>query len=187
MLKTCLVVAAAGVAVGTLVAQSGPETRSAYMARLAAVLNTSTIAPRAELAVAATPLAPTPVLFGNQTRLDADRYGQFEADMEIGGRYLPALVDTGASFVALTYDDAASIGIRPIDRDFTLRMRTANGVARAAPTVIKRLRVGNVEAYDVPAVVSAPGALATHNLLGMSFLKKLSGFRVDDGRLVLQQ
>ena len=187
MLKVCLVMAAAAAAVGTFVAQSAPETRTAHMTRLAAMLNAGTMTPRTELAAKPTPLAPTPVVFGNQTRLDADRYGQFETDMEIGGRYLPALVDTGASFVALTYDDAASIGIRPADRDFTLRMRTANGVAKAAPAVIKRLRVGNVEAYDVQAVVSAPGALGTHNLLGMSFLKKLSGFRVDDGRLVLQQ
>ncbi len=119
--------------------------------------------------------------------MDADGRGQFETTMLVAGRQLPVLIDTGATFVALTYEDAASVGIHPADAEFKYQVHTANGTGRVAATILPSVRVGNVEARNVKALVSAPGTLTGQSLLGMSFLKQLSGFEIQAGRLVLRQ
>ena len=91
------------------------------------------------------------------------------------------------TYVSLTFDDAASIGVHPVDSEFKYASRTANGVARLASAMIPEIRVGNVSAHNVMALVSQPGALTGQSLLGMSFLRKLSGFEIQSGRLVLKQ
>ena len=82
------------------------------------------------------------------------------------------MVDTGASQVALTFEDASRAGIYVRDRDFTQQVRTANGVARVAPVTLDRVSIGDITVRDVPASVSERGMLGT-TLLGMSFLKRL--------------
>ena len=69
--------------------------------------------------------------------------------MLVPGRQLPVLIDTGATFVALTYEDAASIGIHPVDADFKYTSHTANGAARVARlAVLPSIRVGNVRGHQ---------------------------------------
>ena len=51
---------------------------------------------------------------------------------------------------------------------------------------LAHIRLGNVDVYDVDAAVLPPNALSI-NLLGMSFLGKLSRFQVAGGQLVLVQ
>ena len=117
--------------------------------------------------------------------LRADRAGHFEANMEVNGRALDAMVDTGASIVMLTYEDAQRAGIYLRPQDFTMQMQTANGIAKAAPVTLERLAVGSILLRDVQAGVGEPGLLHT-NLLGMSFLKRLHSFEIHAGTLVLQ-
>ena len=83
------------------------------------------------------------------------------------------MVDTGASLVALTYEDASRAGIYVRDRDFTQLVRTANGIARVAPVTLDRVSIGDITVRNVPASVSERGMLGT-TLLGMSFLKRLT-------------
>ncbi len=96
------------------------------------------------------------------------------------------LVDTGASIVALSGDSARRLGIYPAAGDFTLVMSTANGSVAAAPVTLGEIRIGDVAVRDVPAVVFQGEALGT-NLLGMTFLKRLSRFEAGGGQLVLFQ
>ena len=117
--------------------------------------------------------------------LRADRAGHFEANMEVNGRSLDAMVDTGASIVMLTYEDAQRAGIYLRPQDFTMQMQTANGIAKVAPVSLERLAVGSILLRDVQAGVGEPGLLHT-NLLGMSFLKRLHSFEIHSGTLVLQ-
>jgi aspartyl protease family protein len=95
------------------------------------------------------------------------------------------LVDTGASFVALTYADAAAAGIRPMPSDFNVRMATANGISSAAEVRLHEVRIDTIDVGDVPAIVMPQGAAAT-SLLGMSFLRKLGSFKIIAGDLVLK-
>ena len=136
-----------------------------------------------------TAAAAIPVAGGGGTTLtlDPDAYGQFHAEMEVEGRRVPALVDTGASLVALSDSSAATLGFYPAPADFTLTLSTANGTTRAAPVVIRELRLGPLVGRNVSAVVMQHGALTTSALLGMSFLKGLSGVSIREGRLVLVQ
>ena len=95
------------------------------------------------------------------------------------------LVDTGATTVALTYEDAASAGIRPFPGDFTRRVSTANGSVAVAPVRLREVRIGDLTVRDVDAVVVPSGRLGT-SLLGMSFLRHLGGFDIADNRLTLR-
>jgi aspartyl protease family protein len=95
------------------------------------------------------------------------------------------LVDTGASAVALSYEDAVSAGIRVADADFTIPVNTANGVTRAAPVRIPEIQIGDITVRQVEAVVARQGALKT-SLLGMTFLKRLGGFEIAQGRLTMR-
>jgi aspartyl protease family protein len=96
------------------------------------------------------------------------------------------MADTGASMVALTYEDAKRVGLSPHSLDFSARVETANGIAHVAPVTLGRVRVGDITIRNVPAAVAEKGALAT-NLLGMSFLGRLESFHIQGDELVLNQ
>ena len=49
----------------------------------------------------------------------AGAYGHFQTQADIDGRSIDVMVDTGASLVALTYEDAASVGLYVKPSDFT--------------------------------------------------------------------
>jgi aspartyl protease family protein len=115
-----------------------------------------------------------------------DDGGHFRVEGRIDGRALSFLVDTGATVIALTADDAADLGIHPAAADYTVLMRTANGVIRAAPATLGMVEIGDIMVHDVSAVVMPQGALS-ENLLGMSFLSRLRHFDYSDGKMVLEQ
>ncbi len=121
---------------------------------------------------------------GTVVELRVDRSGHYQAEVEINGRRIDALVDTGATLVALTYEDAQRLGIYLRDSDFTLVTNTANGQARAAPVTLDRVEIGPIQVRNVQASVSEPGRMRT-NLLGMSFLSRVTKFESGAGRLVI--
>jgi aspartyl protease family protein len=106
-------------------------------------------------------------------------------DARVDGRRLNFMVDTGASLIALTARDAARLGIHPKPSDFTVQVRTANGITKAAPVELGMVEVGNITVRNVRAMVQAEGALS-ENLLGMSFLSRVK-FTHERGKLVLEQ
>ena len=118
-------------------------------------------------------------------RLRADARGHFNTQAYINGSAIDVLVDTGATTVALTWDDARAAGIRVSESDFTAQSRTANGIATFAPVMIGRLSIGDIELTRVQGHVARPGQLST-TLLGMSFLGKIS-VEMKDRELVLTQ
>ena len=118
--------------------------------------------------------------------LNAGPYGQFRANADINGSDTKVLIDTGASSVALTDEDARSAGIFPNPGDYTIRIRTANGVGRAAPVMLDSITVGDITVHDVPALVNEPGTLHV-TLLGMTFLNRLSRVDIRAGKMVLKE
>ena len=79
---------------------------------------------------------------------------------------------------------SAWLGIRPPESAFTQRVSTANGTALTAPIRLDSITVGPITERNVDAMVSRPGVL-TVNLLGQSFLGRLSGYEVKGDRLIL--
>jgi aspartyl protease family protein len=122
----------------------------------------------------------------HKMQLASGRDGHFRVDARVDGRSVDFMVDTGATLVALRETDAAMIGIRPMPRDYTATVSTANGKIKAALTRLSRIEIGDITVFDVPAVVLPDDALS-QNLLGVAFLSKLRRYEFADGRLVLEQ
>jgi aspartyl protease family protein len=118
--------------------------------------------------------------------LVADSQGHFLVEPIVNGVRLRMLVDTGASLVAISREDARRIGINPVSADFRATVSTANGSVLVAPILLKEIKVGELSVRDVPAAVFPDNRLQV-GLLGMSFLSKLSHFEVAGGRLILKQ
>ncbi len=122
--------------------------------------------------------------YTDQLVLQPDRNGHYYLTAEIRGAEIQFLVDTGASIVALTREDAERIGLRPDSLEYTAAFQTANGVVRQAPVMLDQIRVEGFEVSNVQATVSqAPMGMS---LLGMSFLRRLHGYQVEDGNLILR-
>lgn len=120
------------------------------------------------------------------TEIPASRDGHYYAKARINGAEIDVLIDTGATGVALTFEDARRIGYTPSPSQFTVRTQTANGEGRVAPTTISDIAVGNVSVQNVRAHVAEPGRLGI-TLLGMAFLGRLSRAEMRNGVLILQQ
>ena len=109
--------------------------------------------------------------------------GHFLIEADVDGADIRFMVDTGATEVVLTPEDAARIGFDLRARNFTRQFNTAGGVIRAAPVTLRRLRIGQLVLRDVEAWVNEAPLFVS--LLGMSFLKRLDGYEVEDGKLIL--
>lgn len=118
--------------------------------------------------------------------LRADRLGHFVTTAQVNGSSIEVMVDTGASIVALTWEDAERAGIFVRPSDFTHRVNTANGIARVAPVTINTISIGDITVRNVRGAVSEPGKLGG-TLLGMTFLDRLSRAELRRGTLVLEE
>jgi aspartyl protease family protein len=122
---------------------------------------------------------------GGPVTVLADRRGHYVVEPMVDGHRIQMLVDTGASAVALSHEDAARAGIRVAPSDFTVDVHTANGVTQAAPVRIAEIQIGDITVRGVEAFVARPGVMKT-SLLGMTFLKRLGGFEIAQGRLIMR-
>lgn len=146
------------------------------------------------LAAAATLVTAQPVmaasapalLLMSATELKANSSGHFTAEASINGTDVKVLVDTGATVVALSYEDAEDVGLHPRNLEFSVPVATANGMAKAAPVFLDRIDIDGVTVENVQGLVLPEGALQG-TLLGMSFLSRLAGFKVEDGVLYLKE
>jgi aspartyl protease family protein len=111
--------------------------------------------------------------------------GDFAISAQINGARVPMVLDTGASSVVLTRDDAKAAGLPLEVLNYTVNVETANGRTRAAPVTLDRLAIGGLVERSVSALVAQPGQLRT-SLLGMSFLNRLQSWQVEGDRLVLR-
>lgn len=122
--------------------------------------------------------------FERSVTLNASRNGHFYARAHINGRAIAVMVDTGATQIALTYEDAERIGLRPHTSDYTQVTRTANGFGRAAPVRLDSVQIGDVEVRDLRGSIAEEGKLHV-TLLGMEFIRKLRRFELKGRQLVL--
>jgi aspartyl protease family protein len=121
---------------------------------------------------------------GNAIFTKADD-GQFHIRAEIGGVPVSFILDTGASDVMLTPADARRLGFDPTNLAFTRRYETANGTVEGAPVTLPAVDIGPIHLTEVAASVSQSDGGSS--LLGMSFLSRLSSFRIEGAKLTLVQ
>lgn len=168
--------------------QSTAVMLAAVASSLAVAWSLSHIDDRSEAQAApmpvATETAPATRIKGSATQIVRAADGHYWAHADIDGRAVRVLVDTGASVVALTREDAARLGLRLMPADFTREVQTASGTARAAPVSLDRVAVAGAAVEDVQALVVEAGL--SHSLLGMSYLGRLSRFEATPAGLTLR-
>lgn len=171
-----------------MIYQSSPETYQELVASFfrdeepAAVASTPSGARLSRLEAS----GETAVLAGKKVSITPDARGHFMGQFKMNGREITALIDTGATYIAMNKATASRIGIRLSPSDFKYTVSTANGQTKAASARIDTVQIGRIYLDNVEAVVLSDSAL-DGVLVGMSFMKRLGRFQVQNGALVLEQ
>jgi aspartyl protease family protein len=110
--------------------------------------------------------------------------GHYWAESSVNGHEVKFLVDTGATAVSLTTDDARRVGIDPASLTYDAKVITASGPARAARVKLDSVSVGGAQVRDVDALVIETGL--QNSLLGMTYLGRLSQFEATQSGMILR-
>ena len=109
--------------------------------------------------------------------------GHFYADVEINGATIHALVDTGASGIALSREDARSAGVATSISMPDVVGRGASGEVYGEHVTLDRVVLGHQSAENMPAIVLNGGE---ETLLGQSFLSKFESVEIRGDWMVLR-
>jgi len=120
---------------------------------------------------------------GDQIELSRARDGHFYAVLEINGNDVEFIVDTGASNVVLTREDAARVGFDPDGLSYLGRANTANGTVRTASVRLSTVSFGGTIVNDLRAAVNDGPMFSS--LLGMSYLSRFTRIEIEGNRLRL--
>lgn len=129
-------------------------------------------------------VAPQPAPIGNGLagrELVRSLDGHFYADAMVNGAQIHFMVDTGASIVALTRDDAQRAGI-PLSGERAQAMG-AGGAVEVVPVTIERIAIGPLEARGVRGAVVDQLPVS---LLGQSYLEQVGSVEIRGDRMVLR-
>jgi aspartyl protease family protein len=110
--------------------------------------------------------------------LTADTRGHFITDGQVNGRPVRFVVDTGATVILLSANEARRLSLDYRKGQKSL-MTTANGSTGAYRVKLDTVRVGDVTLNGVDAAVTEGEGL-TQLLLGMSFLNRMDMKREGD-------
>ena len=105
--------------------------------------------------------------------------GHFYLTLEVDGTPVNFVVDTGASQVVLSMDDARRVGLNPDDLPFIGTAMTANGEVRTVDEMV----LGDITERDVRVYVNE-GAMDM-SLLGMTYLRRFDRIEIADDMLIL--
>ena len=120
---------------------------------------------------------------GGEIALERSGDGHFYADVAVDDVALNMLVDTGASVVALTGEDAEALGLSWASSEVRPVARGASGPVYGVPVTLERVQLGHIEARDVQAIV-VPEGLGV-SLLGQSFLSQIERVEIGQERMLL--
>lgn len=112
----------------------------------------------------------------------ADALGHILLTARVNGAPVKFLVDTGATLVSLTPEDAEAAGLKRTDLSFDQTVYTGNGPVHAAVMQLRELRIDDLEIDNVQVAVIDS---LKQSVLGMSFLRRLKEFDMRDGVLTL--
>ncbi|WP_375173019.1 TIGR02281 family clan AA aspartic protease [Pseudooceanicola sp.] len=123
------------------------------------------------------------VLQGGAINVPRAPDGHYYLTAEVNGTALRFMVDTGASDIVLTQEDAERIGLDPKALHYSARAFSANGEVGIAPVVLDSVALGPVRMDGVRAMVNAGDM--QQSLLGMRYLQQFSKIEIGDGALLL--
>lgn len=178
MLRTCVIIVVVAVAAASLLGRI-PATSGQ---------------PQARVVIAGTPAEqpatndPAPGeqslhALDRQIELKRDSNGYFFADVEINGAPVHMLVDTGATVIALSRNDAQMAGIATSIGMNDVVGQGADGVVKGEQVKLDRVTLGDKTIEDVPAIVLNSGG---QSLLGQSFLTKFATVTIEGDKMILR-
>lgn len=126
---------------------------------------------------------PSPDLSSDAIELQREYNGHFYADVQINGSPIRVLVDTGATGIALSREDAQRAGLAVSAGMFNVVGKGANGDVHGEYVTLDRVSLGNATAESVSAVVLDSGE---QSLLGQSFLSKFETVEIKGNTMVLR-
>lgn len=126
---------------------------------------------------------PDQTIVGEETVIPMAPDGHYWLRANVNGVPTRLMVDTGATLTAFSTPSADAAGLRPRPGGLPVMLSTANGTVTADLTTVEDLSFGNIRAEGLDAVI-APN-LGRTNVLGMNFLSRLKGWRVEEGDLIL--
>lgn len=109
--------------------------------------------------------------------------GHYFLTVNVNGAPIDFIVDTGATDVVLTKDDARAAGLDPDNLPFLGSARTANGPVKTAFTTVDFMSLGPVRFERVQVAIN--GGEMEESLLGMSFLSRFEKIEISDRSLTL--
>lgn len=124
-----------------------------------------------------------PQWYGGEVTLERAGDGHFYAPVRVDTRDYRMLVDTGASMVALTGEDARNIGLQWDPQALQPVGRGASGVVMGVPVTLAEVAVGDFVARRVDAVIIPEGLGIS--LLGQSFLSNVENVAISGDTLTL--
>ncbi|MFY9589145.1 TIGR02281 family clan AA aspartic protease [Rickettsia endosymbiont of Halotydeus destructor] len=108
--------------------------------------------------------------------------GHFYIDAFVNNIKIKFMIDTGASDVALTVQDAKKLGFDLSKLNYNRVYLTANGESKAAPITLDSVTIGRVF-KNVEGHIGAGGL--DISLLGMSVLQRFKSFEINKDMLIL--
>lgn len=123
--------------------------------------------------------------YGGDIYISMSRDGHYWVTLDVNGTPVRFVVDTGASHISLSYQDAEAAGLDPAGLNYDRIFKTAGGVSRKAMINLDRISLESIQIFNISASVSQRGHMDV-SLLGMNFLNKLSGFNVENREMILR-
>lgn len=111
--------------------------------------------------------------------------GHYHLTLDVNGTPLRFIVDTGATDIVLSREDALRVGIDPTTLRFFGRAVTANGTVQTARVTLESVTLGPHTDHNVPARVN--GGSMTGSLLGMGYLERFQRVEISRDRLTLMR
>ena len=118
-----------------------------------------------------------------ETHVERRFDGHFYVTADVNGYPVDFVVDTGATSVALTLEDAQRVGI-PFDRsEFTTVGRSASGFIQGQ---VIDIDVVDLDGKRIPKVRGAVLEGLSVSLLGQSYLSRITAVEMNGDRMVLR-
>ena len=130
---------------------------------------------------------PQQAVFAEDGRVELPRApdGHYYVSLDLNGVPTRFVIDTGATGMVLSRNDAERAGLTPDQLIFRGQANTANGMVRTAPVRLESVGLGPFTDRNVRAYVNE-GEMRT-SLLGMSYLQRFDRLEISNGRLILER
>lgn len=171
------IVVAAGIGAGFVL----PQGKMAEAPRAPAAAAAES--PRSRPVRAAVAEVPARSGWGGETRLMRAPNGHFFATALVNGQPVEFVVDTGATTVALTVDDARRIGIPFSPAAFEVIGTGASGPVRGQEILIESI---SLDGKEVRALRGAVLEGLETSLLGQSYLSRIGQITISGDRMILR-